>query len=140
MPETVPVVIRYRENDVKQLLERKTQVNVLAKHNGWTRLRMNTSEDGYFAILDLPAGQQHFRFEIDGNIVVDTTQPTMREGEESISNVIVVNPDLRETKEEEDYINGHEAWGQVETQFDETRKYPPSVVQRICVGGVFRGV
>lgn len=121
-----PVVMRYKGHDVKQLLERKLNVDLLLqKGSEWTKLPMSRSEDNYFVIVDLPPGQHQFRFLIEDAIKVDPTQPsTPMEGSE-MCNVLVVSQDLMSTNDDDDLVDDAEGWGQTETQFDETRKYPP---------------
>lgn len=122
-----PVVIRYKSTDARSLLDKKVPVElVIQKSGAWTRLPMNRSEDNYFAIIELPPGNHQYRFMIADQPKVDSSQPTIQDGNGGEPyNVVEVNSDIMATKDDDDLIESDSGWGQVETQFDETRKYPP---------------
>lgn len=130
-----PVVIRYKDTGVKLLLDQRAPVDILintsddASSQQWSRLPMSRSDDNYFVIVDLPPGEHRFRFSVRDAIEVDTTQPTVQDpgpgGQGEPANVIQVSADIMNTKDDDDLVDDGDGWGQVETQFDETRKYPP---------------
>lgn len=72
---TYPIVLRYMEQDVPSLLQRKQQVYVAVEANGWQPMPMTPSTDSFYALLELPAGSHNYRFIVNGNEVVDSTQP-----------------------------------------------------------------
>jgi hypothetical protein len=139
-----PVVIRYKNTDVKQLIERKTPIEILIQEDAsqsgeassktWRRLPMSRSDDNYFVIVNLPPGEHRFRFSLPdrgGGTLVDPTQPTVQDnagtsgGASEPANVIQVSADIMTTKDDDELIDDGTGWGHIETQFEETRKYPP---------------
>lgn len=133
-----PVVIRYKNTDAKQLIDRKVPIEVLiqdqqdASNQHWTRLPMSRSDDNYFVIVNLAPGEHRFRFSLpDRGTMVDPTQPTVIDngaaggGVSEPANVVQVSADIMTTKDDDDLIDDGAGWGHVETQFEETRKYPP---------------
>lgn len=129
-PRKLPVVIRYKGSDVRARIAEGQQLFVVTSHN--KRLPMSRSDDNYFAIVDLPPGDNAFKFAtLDSHTFTDDSQPTVSVGGDknggpgSLVNVINVNEVLLQTKDDDDAIDDASGWGQERTVFDETRKYPP---------------
>lgn len=142
-----PVVIRYKNADVKQLIDRKVPIEILIQEDSgagdspttssaavnktWKRLPMSRSDDNYFVIVNLAPGEHRFKFSLpDRGTTVDPTQPTVQDntgtsGSSEPANVIQVSADIMTTKDDDELIDDGTGWGHVETQFEETRKYPP---------------
>lgn len=124
-----PVVIRYKTQEVKSLIDKKVPVQLLLKPREGAPIPMNASDDNYFAIVDLPPGNHTFRFLIGDMPKVDGNQPIVNDvapsGGLEAYNCIAVGDTILTTKDDDDVIDDGSGWGQTETQFDETRKYPP---------------
>jgi len=133
-----PVVIRYKNTDVKSLLAHKAQMDLLVwvdsamnttGDTAWKRFPMSRSEDNYFAVVELAPGAHKFRFQIGDQTRVDVSQLTAPDpnssNQQEPCNIVHVSADLMNTKDDDDLIDDGTGWGQVEVAFDETRKYPP---------------
>lgn len=146
-----PAVFRYADQDVKTLIEKKKQVFVMVEQQQWKPVPMTPSTDSFYALLELPPGSHNFRFKIDNADVVDSTQtlaPTGREQRLPMqlgvevstpvpspspakdgkpANTFFLNDVLLTTREDDDTMDDGKGWGQEETMFEESRKYPPIV-------------
>ena len=121
----LPVVIRYKGSDTKARLAEGHQLFIVTASG--RRFPMSRSDDNYFAIIDLPSGDNVFRFAtMDTNTFVDDSQPTALAGEGGmVVNIVNVSEVLLQTKDDDDAIDDATGWGQERTVFEETRKYPP---------------
>ncbi|EPY28368.1 5'-AMP-activated protein kinase, regulatory beta subunit [Strigomonas culicis] len=146
-----PAVLRYADQDVKMLIEKKKQVFVMVEQQQWKPVPMTASTDSFYALVELPPGNHNFRFKVDNSDVVDSTQnlaPTGREQRPHVqqsvemstpvpaplptkdgrpANTFFLNDVLLTTREDDDTMDDGKGWGQEETMFEESRKYPPIV-------------
>eukprot|EP00388_Colpodella_angusta_P043249 GDKK01058927.1.p1 GENE.GDKK01058927.1~~GDKK01058927.1.p1 ORF type:complete len:281 (+),score=31.45 GDKK01058927.1:20-862(+) len=119
----LPVVIRYRGPDVKARIAEGQNLFVITGNN--SRFPMSKSENDYFAIVDLPPGDNAYKFTVDGNSAFsDPSQPSVQRDSEVV-NVVNVHEVLLQTKDDDDTIDDAAGWGQERVVFEETRKYPP---------------
>lgn len=133
-----PVVLRYRDpKEVPQLLvEGGANVNLLIRPANlgnsapvapWTTLKMTPSDDNFYVISNLAAGEHEYRFEIGGVPHVDASQAAQRSIEGDLVHSIVVNPLLLTTGDDDDIVDDGEGWNKEVPKWDETRKYPPQL-------------
>ncbi|CCW63756.1 unnamed protein product [Phytomonas sp. EM1] len=145
---TLPVVLRYLDQDVQALLARRAHVCVAVAAMDWRPLLMTPSTDSFYALLELPPGRHHYRFLVDGREVVDSTQPLAplagpaREAARAESdaaphplsecrpaNTILLDETALNIEDNDggDPVDDEEGWGQEETLCEESRKYPPII-------------
>lgn len=125
-PRVMPVIIRYKLPGAVPKGERPPQrsVRLLLDSNDWKPIPMSPSDDNYFTVVYLSPGEHCYKFEVDGEIVLDTTQPVRQAGE--VANTVTVAESLLfSSQEDADVVNEAEGWGQQHIEFEETRKHPP---------------
>lgn len=119
----LPVVIRYRGPDAKSRIANGEQLFVLTANNG--RFPMSKSDNDYFAIVEMPPGDNAYKFTVDGTTAFcDPSQPSLQRDSE-VMNVVNVHEVLLQSKDDDDTIDDASGWGQERVVFEETRKYPP---------------
>lgn len=94
-------------------------VEMHAEFFQWKPMPMSAS-DPYFIIAYMPKGGQKVYFTVNGERKVDSSLPV-----EDDCNVVTVSEALLATKTDEDIIADPTGWGQEQTVFEDTRKYPP---------------
>lgn len=129
MPDVVkamPVIIRYKLPGSLAKGEKppKKDIKLLLEANQWRPMPMSPSDDNYFAVVNLQPGEHCFKFEVDGEVVLDASQPVRSAGEPA-NTVTVTEALLFSHLDDVDLINDVDGWGQTHTEFEETRKHPP---------------
>lgn len=153
---TFPIVLRYVDKDVQELIAKRLPMYVAVEALRWQPLPMTPSTDSFYTLLELPAGNHNYRFIFDGNELVDSTQAMapMESSSRAITstagavesvpvttplpkpvpardgkpaNTIHLNEVLLTTSEDDDIMDSGAGWGQEEIIFEESRKYPPIV-------------
>ncbi|RNF01023.1 5-AMP-activated protein kinase, regulatory beta subunit [Trypanosoma rangeli] len=126
-----PIVLRYADKDAKKLLSNKRRIYVAVESLEWRPVQMAPSEDSFYAIVELTPGSHRYRFLVDDEQVVDSTQPLAdmpQDGsKDAPANLLQLNEVLLTTKEDEEIMDDGDGWGQNHEIFEETRKYPPIV-------------
>jgi hypothetical protein len=102
-------------------------VHVISEFDGWRPIEMSPSGDDFFAVVDMPRGDQGFKFLVDSVEQIDPSQPTRpaANGQGQV-NIVTVSDAMLTAKDDHDVaLDGDEGWGQECAAFDETRKLPP---------------
>ncbi|RNF06716.1 5-AMP-activated protein kinase, regulatory beta subunit [Trypanosoma conorhini] len=130
-PKKYPIVLRYADKDAKRLLLNKQKMYVSIEALEWRPVLMSPSEDSFYAIVELSPGSHRYRFLVDDEEVVDSTQPIADPPHDGArddpANLLRLNEVLLTTKEDKEIMDDGEGWGQNHEIFEETRKYPPIV-------------